>query len=151
MLAVPDNGEGARRADSPQTQPQSPPRVIELGPDECWSLASALPVGRLAWTGPHGPTVIPVNFAVTGAEVLVRTTAYSEMARECDDSPVAFEVDEVDASARSGWSVLMRGRAHLESVPPGDAGPDVWPPGPRSLQLRIEVTEVTGRRLTPSA
>ncbi len=135
----------------PQTQPQSPPRVIELGPDECWSLASALPVGRLAWTGPHGPTVIPVNFAVTGAEVLVRTTAYSEMARECDDSPVAFEVDEVDGSARSGWSVLMRGRAHLEPVSSGQAGPDVWPPGPRSLQLRIEVTEVTGRRLTPSA
>ena len=95
--------------------------------------------------------MIPVNFAVTGAEVLVRTTAYSEMARECDDSPVAFEVDEVDASARSGWSVLMRGRAHLESVPPGEAEPDVWPPGPRSLQLRIEVAEVTGRRLTPSA
>jgi nitroimidazol reductase NimA-like FMN-containing flavoprotein (pyridoxamine 5'-phosphate oxidase superfamily) len=134
----------------PQTQPPSPPRVIELEPDECWSLASALPVGRLAWTGPHGPTVIPVNFAVTGAEVLVRTTAYSEMARECDDSPVAFEVDEVDASARSGWSVLMRGRGHLESVPSGEAGPDVWPPGPRSLRLRIEVTEVTGRRLTSS-
>jgi hypothetical protein len=27
----------------------------------------------------------------------------------------------------------------------------VWAPGPRSLRLRIEVTEVTGRRITPSA
>jgi uncharacterized protein len=136
---------------SPQNKPESLPRVIDLDSDECWTLAATRPVGRLAWTGPHGPTVIPVNFAVTGAEVLVRTTAYSELARECDDSPVAFEVDDVDASARSGWSVLMRGRGHLEPVPPGEAGPDVWPPGPRSLQLRIDVTEVTGRRLTPSA
>ena len=41
--------------------------------------------------------------------MLVRTTAYSEVARECDDSPVAFEVDDVEESTQSGWSVLMRG------------------------------------------
>jgi nitroimidazol reductase NimA-like FMN-containing flavoprotein (pyridoxamine 5'-phosphate oxidase superfamily) len=135
----------------PQSQPESPPRVSDLDPAECWTLAAARPVGRLAWTGAHGPTVIPVNFVVTGAEVLVRTTAYSEAARECDDSPVAFEVDDVDAATRSGWSVLMRGRGHLECGPSGDAEPDVWPPGPRALRLRIEVTEVTGRRITTSA
>jgi nitroimidazol reductase NimA-like FMN-containing flavoprotein (pyridoxamine 5'-phosphate oxidase superfamily) len=123
---------------------------VDIPPEECWTLAAAQPVGRLAWTGPHGPTVIPVNFALTGTEVLVRTTAYSEVARECDDSPVAFEVDDVHASTRSGWSVLMRGRARLEAGPPSADGPDVWAPGPRSLQLRIEVTEVTGRRITSS-
>ena len=136
-----------------QTSRSPPWRLASptLAPEECWTLAAARPVGRLAWTGPHGPTVIPVNFAVTGAEVLVRTTAYSEVSRECDDSPVAFEVDDVDASTRTGWSVLMRGRGHLESGPPGDAEPDVWPPGPRSMRLRIEVTEVTGRRIIPFA
>jgi nitroimidazol reductase NimA-like FMN-containing flavoprotein (pyridoxamine 5'-phosphate oxidase superfamily) len=108
-------------------------------------------VGRLAWTGQHGPTVIPVNFTVTGAEVLLRTTAYSELARECDDSPVAFEVDDVDASTRSGWSVLMRGRGHLEYGPSGDAEPDVWVPGPRHLRLRIDVKEVTESRISTSA
>jgi nitroimidazol reductase NimA-like FMN-containing flavoprotein (pyridoxamine 5'-phosphate oxidase superfamily) len=135
----------------PQRQPPSAPRVVDLDPAECWTLAAARPVGRLAWTGAHGPTVIPVNFAVTGAEVLVSTTAYSEVARECADSPVAFEIDELDEATRSGWSVLMRGRGRLESGPPDDPAPDVWPPGPRSLRLRIEVTEITGRRITPSA
>jgi hypothetical protein len=135
----------------PQSQPPPQPRLIELDPDECWTLATGRPVGRLAWTGPHGPTVIPVNFAVTGAEVLVRTTAYSEVARQCDDSPVAFEVDDVDVSTRSGWSVLMRGRGHLQSGPLDDAEPDVWAPGLRSLLLRIEVTEIQGRRITESA
>jgi uncharacterized protein len=136
---------------SPQNKPESDPRVIDLDPDECWSLAATQPVGRLAWTGAHGPTVIPVNFVVTGTEVLVRTTAYSELARECDDSPVAFEVDDVDASTRTGWSVLMRGRGHLEYGPPVDAEPDVWVPGPRHLRVRIDVTEVTGRRIATSA
>jgi nitroimidazol reductase NimA-like FMN-containing flavoprotein (pyridoxamine 5'-phosphate oxidase superfamily) len=136
---------------SPQNKPESLPRVIDLDSDECWTLAATRPVGRLAWTGPHGPTVIPVNFTLTGTEVLLRTTAYSELARECDDSPIAFEVDDVDASTRSGWSVLMRGRGHLESGPSGDVEPDVWVPGPRHLRLRIDVTEVTGRRITTSA
>ena len=50
---------------------------------------------------------------------------------------------------RSGWSVLLRGRGHLEYGPPqGEAEPEVWLSGPRSLRLRISVTEVTGRRLT---
>ena len=131
-------------------------RVIDLAPDECWELAASRPVGRLAWTGPHGPTVIPVNFVVTGSDVLIRTTAYSEAARECDDGPVAFEVDELDEENRSGWSVLLRGHAHLEygahdGADADAAEPEVWAPGPRSLRLRIEVTEVTGRRITHAA
>lgn len=135
----------------PQTQPPSTSHVIDLAPDECWALATSQPVGRLAWCGAHGPTVIPVNFTVNGAEVLVRTTAHSEAGRECDDSTVAFEVDAVDASTRSGWSVLMRGHARMEYGSSSDPGPDVWLPGPRGLRLRIDVTEITGRRITTSA
>lgn len=123
-------------------------RLVDLDVDECWTLAVTRPVGRLAWTGTHGPTVLPVNFTVNGTHVLVRTTAYSEVSRECDDSLVAFEVDDIDVESRSGWSVLMRGRGHLEYGPGGGGEPDVWLSGPRSLRLRIEVAEVTGRRVT---
>ena len=131
--------------DESQTQP-SP--IIDLEPDECWALAAGQPVGRLAWTGPQGPTVVPVNFVVTGRRVHIRTTAYSALARECDDSPVAFEVDQFDAAHRSGWSVLMRGRAHLHyGVSDGSDEPDVWPTGIRGLQVALEVDEVTGRRV----
>jgi hypothetical protein len=42
----------------------------------------------------------------------------------------------------------MRGRAHTEYGPAGVAEPDVWLPGPRGLRVRVEVTEVTGRRIT---
>lgn len=124
-------------------------RLIDLDADECWTLAASRPVGRLAWTGAHGPSIIPVNFSLNGTEVLVRTAGYTEVARECDDSPVAFEIDDIDPATRSGWSVLMRGHGHLEYGPPsGTDQTDVWVSGPRTLRLRIEVTEVTGRRLT---
>jgi hypothetical protein len=130
------------------TEPATSRWLADLSTDECWQLAASRPVGRLAWSGPHGPTVIPVNFAVDGHRVLVRTKAYSQAARECEDTMVAFQVDSFDEDSRAGWSVLLRGRAHFEhQSPPGDADPDVWVSGPRSLRLRIEVSEVTGRRI----
>src|SRR4029079_3723949 len=126
------------------TQPSPARWLSDLSTAECWELAASRPVGRLAWSGPHGPTVIPVNFAVDGRNVLIRTKAYSEAARECDDTMVAFQVDSFDEQARQGWSVLVRGRAHFEyeSAATSD-DPDVWVDGPRSLRMRLEVTEVT--------
>jgi uncharacterized protein len=125
--------------------------LVDLSTEECWELLTSRPVGRLAWSGPHGPTVIPVNFTVDGRNVLVRTKAYSEAARECEDTMVAFQADSFDEQARQGWSVLVRGRAHFEYQSPTTSGdPDVWVDGPRSLRLRVETTEVTGRRILGS-
>ena len=120
--------------------------ALELDEQQCWDLMSTTPVGRLAWHGPTGITVVPVNYSVDDGEVVVRTTAYSAAARECDDSVVSFQVDAIDLSSRSGWSVLIRGRAHQSVAGPDDCV-DVWPAGPRPYVLRIDVHEVTGRRL----
>jgi nitroimidazol reductase NimA-like FMN-containing flavoprotein (pyridoxamine 5'-phosphate oxidase superfamily) len=131
-----------------QMESPGPGRLAELSADECWELASSRPVGRLAWSGQRGPVVIPVNFSLDGHSVHVRTTAYSEAAQECDDSPVAFEVDSFDQTEHTGWSVLMRGQAHLDfGAPPGAHEPEVWVSGSRHLRLRVEVEEITGRRI----
>jgi nitroimidazol reductase NimA-like FMN-containing flavoprotein (pyridoxamine 5'-phosphate oxidase superfamily) len=130
----------------------TPGRLLDLSADECWALAASVPIGRLAWTGPHGPSVIPVNFSVDGRQVQIRTTAYSEAARECDDSLVAFEVDTFDPAEHRGWSVLKRARAHLGyDAARDDAGPEPWVAGPRRLCVRVEVSEITGRRIATSA
>ncbi len=119
-----------------------------LSPAECWSLVSTQPVGRIAWSGPSGITVLPVNFVVDGESVHLRTAAYSELARECDDSPVAFQVDSFDEDTRSGWSVLLRGRAHADFSGSGPAAPpDVWPTGSHSLQVQVSIDLVSGRRV----
>jgi hypothetical protein len=124
----------------------------DLGADECWELAATRPVGRLAWQGPAGPSIVPVNFVVDGRSVRVRTAAYSALARECDDNPVAFEVDELDEEAHTGWSVIMRGHATIEYGDRAGGGdePEVWPAGSRALRLHVEVDEITGRRIVPS-
>ena len=121
--------------------------LVDLDEAECYRLAATERVGRLAWTGSSGPTIIPVNFTLTDGAVHVRTAAYSAIARECDDSRVAFEVDDFDAETRIGWSVVLVGRASLGFVPLGAPAPEVWPVGSKAAELTIEVDGVTGRRL----
>ncbi|MAS56188.1 pyridoxamine 5'-phosphate oxidase family protein [Nocardioides sp.] len=127
-------------------------QLHELSEHGCWELVASAVVGRVGWHGSDGITIVPVNFVLDGRQVLVRTAAYSAMARECDDAPVAFEVDRHDPLARAGWSVLIRGRAHIDFRAADDEPTvDVWPSGARPLHLRIDPTDVSGRRLRPSS
>jgi nitroimidazol reductase NimA-like FMN-containing flavoprotein (pyridoxamine 5'-phosphate oxidase superfamily) len=133
-----------------ETTESTPGLLLTLSEEECWLLAGTVPVGRLAWTGPLGPTVVPVNFTLDGTNVTVRTAAYSALARECDDSPVAFEIDQIDPDTHSGWSVLMRGWAHIDFRDPGGTSPEVWASGTRALHVSVDVTQISGRKITPS-
>lgn len=126
-------------------------RMVDLTPDECWRLTRSRSVGRMAWNGPDGPTVVPVNYAVSDGAIWLRTTAYSALARECDNQSVSFEIDEVDVVTRAAWSVLIRGTAHTsydaDDLPADWPGIDVWPAGARPLHLVIRPRAVTGKRL----
>ncbi|MCW2797956.1 pyridoxamine 5'-phosphate oxidase family protein [Nocardioides sp.] len=129
-------------------------QLIELTRDECWEQLSSCEVGRVAWCGSGGPTVLPVNFVAAEGKIVFRTSPYSASARECDDLPVAFQVDGIDPVTRSGWSVLARGTAHLlydgARAPSVGAAVDVWAGGRRALHVVIEPRKLTGRRLLPS-
>jgi hypothetical protein len=65
---------------------------------------------------------------------------------------VAFEVDEIDAVAHSGWSVVVTGSATVVTDPEEHArlirtGPSSWAPSPEEVFIRIEPELVTGREL----
>ncbi|KAB2810815.1 pyridoxamine 5'-phosphate oxidase family protein [Pimelobacter simplex] len=124
-----------------------PGRLVVLGEQECWDLLRSRPVGRIAWSGPHGVVVVPVNFAVDDGAVVLRTSPYSQLAREGTDREVGFEVDLVDVEAHSGWSVLVQGRCTRDRH--ASDAPTPWVTGPRTLGLRIEARAVSGRRLSP--
>ncbi len=134
------------------TNDLTPGRLVDLSEDQCWDLVAGLPVGRLAWSGPEGISVIPVNYVTAERGITLHTHAYSTMAREVDDSPVAFQVDQIDEATRSGWSVLVRGIAHTSNAGLGGSGsrPDVWPKGTKAVHLTVAVTSITGRRVLPS-
>jgi nitroimidazol reductase NimA-like FMN-containing flavoprotein (pyridoxamine 5'-phosphate oxidase superfamily) len=121
--------------------------------DALW-LMSRMPVGRVIYTVGGLPAVTPVNFALIDGTIVIRTVAGSRLARAIKDSVVAFEVDEIDAAAHTGWSVTAIGRA-IEVRDPDDVGlltrlVHPWAEGPRDYVIRISPDLVTGRRLVPS-
>jgi nitroimidazol reductase NimA-like FMN-containing flavoprotein (pyridoxamine 5'-phosphate oxidase superfamily) len=126
---------------------RAPRRLVELTNNECWDLLRSRPFGRMAWTGDQGVSVIPVNFAVAQGHILLRTAAYTALARECRDRDVAFQVDDVDVTSQTGWSVLVRG--HCRAMEPMTDDPDheVWVRDTRRARFVIEPREVTGRRM----
>ena len=124
-----------------------PSHLVELPESECWRLLGTRPVGRLAWVGSEGLTVIPVNYELRDRTLVIRTTSYSTTAREVDDSPVAFEVDEVDEPSHQGWSVLVRGHARLHYATLTAEGPTTWRGGINRLQIEVPVERITGRAL----
>jgi hypothetical protein len=123
-----------------------------LTEDECLRLLGTTTVGRLGVVEGGAVLIFPVNFAVADRAILVRTApgAKLEAARR---SPVTLEADHVDDTTRTGWSVMVRGRA--EEITEFDA-PAVqalrdlplhpWA-GDKPIWLRILPSVISGRRL----
>ncbi|MET9293181.1 pyridoxamine 5'-phosphate oxidase family protein [Streptomyces sp. NPDC003077] len=123
----------------------------------CLRLLALVPLGRVVYTENALPAVLPVNFSLGEDEaVLLRTSATSQMAGAVDGSVVAFEVDHFDEAARTGWSVVVTGRATVVTAPQEIARldvtvPDSWVPMDDAVFVRIEPELVTGRVLGPTA
>ncbi|BFO18552.1 pyridoxamine 5'-phosphate oxidase family protein [Streptomyces sp. KM77-8] len=124
-----------------------------LGRQECLPLLALVPVGRIVYTRQALPAVLPINFSLDGdGSVLVRTSPASELVRAIDGVVVAFEADEFDAATRSGWSVVVTGRASVVTDPAeherlSRTGPSSWMPLTEEVFVRIDSEMVTGREL----
>jgi nitroimidazol reductase NimA-like FMN-containing flavoprotein (pyridoxamine 5'-phosphate oxidase superfamily) len=120
---------------------------------ECRTLLGTAGVGRVAFVGPSGPVIHPVNYLVDHDTIVVRTSPYT-MLGEHATGQVAFEVDDLDAWLTRGWSVLVTGR----SAPVDDPEEAIalrragllqpWAEGHRNLFVRITPDEITGRRIS---
>ncbi|MDT0466440.1 pyridoxamine 5'-phosphate oxidase family protein [Streptomyces gibsoniae] len=125
-----------------------------LDRQECLRLLAKVPVGRVVYTRQALPAVLPVNFSLdTDSSVLLRTPASSDLVRAIDGAVVAFEADDFDAVARSGWSVVVTGRATVVTDPAeherlSRTGPRSWVVTGEGVFVRIESEMVTGREIT---
>lgn len=131
----------------------------ELDEAECLRLIASGGVGRIGYSGRYGPTVMPVNYRLYEGTIVFRTAQDSATDEDLRtgianaEFKVAFEIDDFDTAARTGWSVLIQGSAHhveseAERASVAGAGVDPWPGGDRELFLRIIPTRVTGRRVS---
>ncbi|MEU7854156.1 pyridoxamine 5'-phosphate oxidase family protein [Nonomuraea sp. NPDC049141] len=130
------------------------PTLKSLDREECLKLIEPGGIGRVAFNGSHGPTVLPVNYQVHEGSIVFRTASGGPMDQDLRtglegvEIKVGFEVDQIDEAQREGWSVLVQGPAH--HIPP-DELPEVtvtpWAGGERHLYIRISPQQVTGRRI----
>ncbi|MEU3598533.1 pyridoxamine 5'-phosphate oxidase family protein [Streptomyces sp. NPDC006798] len=125
----------------------------ELDRQESLRLLARAVVGRIVHTKEALPAVLPVGFRLEpdGAVVLC-TSAASELVRAIGGAVVAFEADEVDMAAGTGWSVIVTGPAAVVTDPVVHErltryGPRSWVRWPQEVFVRIEPELVTGRML----
>jgi len=131
----------------------------ELDEAECLRLIASGGIGRIGYSGRYGPTVMPVNYQLYDGTIVFRTAQDSATDEDLRtgianaEYKVAFEIDDFDASAQTGWSVLVQGSLHhveseAERASVTSAGVEPWAGGDRKLFLRIAPTRITGRRVS---
>jgi nitroimidazol reductase NimA-like FMN-containing flavoprotein (pyridoxamine 5'-phosphate oxidase superfamily) len=124
----------------------------ELEPTECRRLLVSSNVGRLGYRAHDEQRIVPINYVISDDYLVFRTLPDHDVAQCVPESPVAFEVDEIDGGLQAGWSVLVSGvaeelpRASLRAMD-ADETPEPWAAGTRSLYIRIPLTRITGRRV----
>jgi uncharacterized protein len=85
-------------------------RMQALSTDECFRLLGTHEIGRIGVNAEHYPLILPVNDALDGTTVVIRTHP-GTILRAAEHANVTFQVDDIDRATRSGWSVLVRGQA----------------------------------------
>ncbi len=158
-----DGTSGGTQQDSARSGPGHGPASAEpvlenLDEDECLRLISPGGIGRLAYLGRNGLTVLPVNYRLHEGAIVFRTAQDSPTGEdlrtgiEHAEYRVAFEIDEFDVVAREGWSVLIQGPAHhmtsdAERAAVLASGVEPWPAGVREHAIRVTPILISGRRL----
>jgi uncharacterized protein len=128
--------------------------LVSLSVAECVEQLESRKVGRLAFTTPTGPRIVPLNYAVYGDAVWFTTSAGSELAHHGSGETMAFEADEIDDFLEAGWSVVAVGTAELYrgTLDPRAADSPVlsWADKATDVVVRLPWTRLSGRRLVPA-
>ena len=91
-----------------------------LADAEAMQLLASVTYGRVVFTLNALPAIRPVNHLVHDGRIVIRTrltSAISTAVRSADSLVVAYEADSLDAASRTGWSVVITGRAYTLTDP----------------------------------
>ena len=137
------------------TAPSTPTGLVTLDREECLRLLRTAAVGRVVvLTAGQTPVIRPVNFVFDerSQSVVFRCSGGTKLISLLGAARAWFEVDEIDAANRTGWSVIIAGVtepvtqrhevARLERL-----ALHSWVAGPDAHWIRIRARVVSGRRI----
>lgn len=121
-----------------------------LSEDECWELLGGESVGRVVITSGPALDIFPVNYALDGDGLVFRTNAGRKMTWSLVGQ-IAFELDSIDQSSMTGWSVVVRGEARDISRfdCPERRLAVQSSTGSKDFLIRIAAQSITGHRVGP--
>ncbi len=144
----------AMSATAPPT-PSAPGALDVLAREECLRLLGTAAVGRVVvLSAGQTPVIRPVNFVFDepSQSIVFRCTSGTKLINLLGAARAWFEVDEIDAAARTGWSVVIAGMtepvtqrhevARLERL-----ALHSWVAGSGAHWIRIRARVVSGRRI----
>jgi hypothetical protein len=120
--------------------------LFALDESTCAGLLRTQQVGRLV-TAAEDPEILPVNYVAVDGAIVFHVAAGPHADRLVGER-AAFEVDVLDETTRSGWSVVAHGRISTRLLgEPGDSWPTVnsWVPGDLDCRLTLVIETMTGR------
>lgn len=123
--------------------------IRELEPEQSYELLTTTTVGRIGFVHDGRVHIHPVNYALSGRDILLRTSPEGLLAALTTvPAAVAFEVDYHDPLGATAWSVLMHGtltRAPEEQSAGIEARVHPWAGEDRDLALLLHIETMTGR------
>jgi nitroimidazol reductase NimA-like FMN-containing flavoprotein (pyridoxamine 5'-phosphate oxidase superfamily) len=129
--------------------------IDDLSRLEAIQLLAGGSLGRVGVTISALPAIFPVSYVVFDDSIVFRSVPGTKFAAAVSEAVVAFEVDDADPHATTGWSVLVVGKARpitdaalLEQVQ--ELGLVPWAPGVHDDFVQIPLDIVTGRRIRAS-
>jgi hypothetical protein len=126
-------------------------RIEELSRADCKRLLGEGGVGRLAMSTKGVPEIRPVNFALSGGVLIVRTGAGSILNAAQRGDAGAFEIDGFDRLEHTGWSVVVTGKlceiTHREVMLGLPLRP--WASGTKDRFVALSLDRISGIRIPP--
>jgi nitroimidazol reductase NimA-like FMN-containing flavoprotein (pyridoxamine 5'-phosphate oxidase superfamily) len=128
------------------------PHLVALEPDRSWDLLGKSGVGRIVFNSDDGPIALPVNYAVSNHDILLRTDVDTVIAKINTDERVSFEADHIDDATSKGWSVVVQAScehlgADCKIGEVFDVRVDPWAGGRREHWIRLRTRSIDGRAI----
>jgi nitroimidazol reductase NimA-like FMN-containing flavoprotein (pyridoxamine 5'-phosphate oxidase superfamily) len=123
--------------------------ITVLSDDESWNLLKSAALGRLVTHIGDQLEIFPVNFVTQHGTLLFRTAEGTKLFGAVMNDKVLFEVD--DHTVAEGWSVVIRGTAHVltasDEIHEADRAQLLpWVATEKLRYVRITPNEMSGRR-----
>lgn len=132
-----------------------PGRLQPLSSEQCLGYLVLTRVGRLCVIVEGTPLAFPVNYRLARSPlgepvIVVRTHDRSVLDNAV--GRVGFEIDGIEETTATGWSVLAEGTLHHGDEEEFAAwapmlDPRPWPSGPHDVWLFLRPDRITGREL----